>query len=272
VDAAFEEARRLDQKLSNYRPDSEWSLVNRQAAGRAVTVSPELFALLEACLSYSRRSEGAFDISVGPLMKVWGFYKGSGKMPHRAEIRSVLSRVGYQHVILDPAHRTVHFDREGVELDPGGIGKGYAVDRMLEALQENGIRSAFLTAGGSSMYALGTPPEEPGWRVKIRDPKDAAKAAAEVILKDESMSTSGSYEKFFRAEGRVWSHIMDPRTGFPAQGMYSVSVIAPKTIDSEAWTKPYYVQGRRWAAEHKPKQFRVFLCEDKGEARCAWLP
>jgi thiamine biosynthesis lipoprotein len=271
ADAALEEARRLDHKLSNYREESEWSTVNRFAAERDVTVSPELFNLLAACLDYSRQSEGAFDITVGPLMKVWGFYRGSGRLPHRAEIRGAMSRIGYQHLALNATARTVRFLRPGMEIDPGGIGKGYAVGRMAEILKEQGIRSAFITAGGSSMVAIGAPPGEPGWRVKIRDPKDSRKTVAEVILKDEAMSTSGSYEKFFRAEGHIYSHIMDPRTGFPAQGMYSASVIAPKAIDSEAWTKPYYILGRSWAAGHALKEFRVFLCEDKGEGACAWL-
>jgi FAD:protein FMN transferase len=272
VELAFDEVRRLDQLLSNYRPASEWSKVNRYAAERPVTVSRELFDLLAACLRYSEASEGAFDITVGPLMKVWGFYKGSGRFPHRAEIKGALARVGYRNIQLDGDGLTVRFRNPGVEMDPGGIGKGYAVDRMVEILKENGIESALITAGSSSIYALGAPETDPrGWRIVIRDPKDAGKIAAEVILKNESMSTSGNYEKFFRVRNRMYSHIMDPRTGYPAQGMVSVSVIAPKTLDSEAWTKPYYINGRSWAASHKLKGSRVFLCEDRSDVACAWL-
>jgi thiamine biosynthesis lipoprotein len=238
-------------------------------------VSVELFQLLSACVEYSRQSEGAFDISVGPLMKVWGFYKGSGHLPHRAEVRGSLTKVGYRNILLDAVNRTVRFARPGVELDPGGIGKGYAVDRMVDVLRRDGIASALVSASGSSIYALGSPPGEAGWKVRIRDPKNEAKTVTEVTLKDESMSTSGSYEKFFRAEGRIYSHIMDPRTGFPADGMLSASVIAPRTLDSEAWTKPFFINGRVWAAKHKPKGFRVFLCPDTSEAgtgqSCAWL-
>ena len=120
---------------------------------------------------------------------------------------------------------------------------------------------------------MGAPPTEPkGWRVNIRDPRNAHRTAAEVFLKDMSMSTSGSYEKFFRAEGRIYAHIMDPRTGYPAQESLSVSVIAPRTIDSEAWAKPYFVNGRQWAARRKPEEFRVFFCEDRTEQPCGWLP
>src|SRR3954470_7522354 len=109
ADAAFDEVRRLDELLSNYRSESEWSEVNRHAAERPVRVSPELFRLLSACVQYSRQSDGAFDISVGPLMKVWGFYKGSGHLPHRAEVRGVLSRVGYRNILLDATENTVRF-------------------------------------------------------------------------------------------------------------------------------------------------------------------
>jgi thiamine biosynthesis lipoprotein len=158
-----------------------------------------------------------------------------------------------------------------MELDPGGVGKGYAVDRIVAVLKENGLNSALVTAGGSSIYALGAPPGEQGWKVKIRNPKNPRETLDEMTLRDLSMSTSGNYEKFFRAAGKLYSHIMDPRTGYPAQGMLSVSVIAPKTLDSEVWAKPFYILGREWAARNKPKGFRVFLCEDKAGMACAWL-
>ena len=268
---AFEEVRRLEQLLSNYRPESEWSEVNRFAADRPVRVSEELFQLLAACMDYSRRSEGTFDITVGPLMRLWGFYKGTGRLPHRAEVREVIARIGYKNVILDRPSLSVRFRRKGIEMDPGGIGKGYAVDRMVEVLKANGIYTALITAGGSSIYAMGAPPDEQGWRVKIRNPKNHAQSVQEVVLKNQSMSTSGNDEKFFWAQGHIYSHIMDPRTGFPAQGTLAVSVIAPRTIDSEAWTKPYFVHGRQWTAKNKPKDFRVYYCEDRSDLACAWL-
>ena len=272
ADAAMDEARRLDDLLSNYKPESEWSQVNRHAAEKPMRISPELFQLLSACLEYSRESEGAFDISVGPLMKVWGFYKGTGHLPHRAEVAAALTKTGYGHVHLDPKAQTVWFDKPGVELDPGGIGKGYAVDRMVDVLRKKGIQIALVAGSGSSIYGMGAPPSEPrGWAIDIKNPWDQSKTAAEVFLKNESMSTSGSYEKFFRAEGKTYAHIMDPRTGYPAQGSVSVSVISPLTIDSEAWAKPYFVNGRQWAARHKPKDFRVFFCEDRTDQPCAWL-
>jgi thiamine biosynthesis lipoprotein len=272
ADAALEEAKRLDDLLSNYKPDSEWSRINQRAAQGPVQISPEMFQLLSACVEYSRESEGAFDISVGPLMKVWGFYKGTGHLPHAAEVAAALAKVGYRHLTLDAASRTVRFDRAGVELDPGGIGKGYAVDRMADILKRKGIGIALVAGSGSSIYGMGAPPSSPrGWPVDIRDPRDRAKTVATAYLKDMSMSTSGSYEKFFRAEGKTYAHIMDPRTGYPARGTAAVSVVTPRTIDSEAWAKPYFINGKRWTAQHKPKDFRVYFCEDRGDQPCAWL-
>ena len=273
ADAAFDEVSRLDAMLSNYRASSEWSQVNRHAAEAPVKVSPELFQLLSACVEYSRESEGAFDISVGPLMKLWGFYKGFGRRPQPAEVTEAIGKIGYRHIQLDAAASTVSFDRAGVELDPGGIGKGYAVDRMVDVLRRRGFRIALVAASDSSIYGMGAPPDEPrGWRVNIKDPRNGRRTAAEVYLKDMSLSTSGTSEKFFRAEGKVYAHIMDPRTGYPAQGTLAVSIMSPRTIDSEAWAKPYFINGRQWTEKHKPADFRVFFCEDKAEQPCAWLP
>ncbi len=287
-EAAFDEARRIDLLLSNYKPESEWSKVNREADSHPVPVSKELFDLLAACVNYSRASEGTFDITVGPLMKVWGFYKGSGHLPKPGEVTQAMEQTGYGNIVLDAEKQTVFFTKKGLNLDPGGVGKGYAVDRMVDILKKDGIRAALVSGGGSSIYCLGNPPDEPaGWRIEIKDPHDELKSVAEVVLKDESLSTSGSYEKFFMAEGRIFSHIMDPRTGYPAQGTLSVSVIAPRTLDSEVWAKPYFILGPQWTAAHKPREFRVFYCtadggeesapegarkrKDKVEQPCAWL-
>ena len=272
ADGALEEATRIDKILSNYQPDSELSRVNERAAAGPVKISLELFDLLTACVAYSHASEGAFDITVGPLMKVWGFYKDSGHLPHRSEVTATLDRIGYRNIELDPTSHTVHFMHHGISLDPGGVGKGYAVDKMVGVLKENGITCALISAGGSSIYGIGAPPDDPrGWYVRIRNPKDEKKTAAEVYLRDKSLSTSGNYEKFFWAEGKLYSHIMDPRTGFPAEGMLSVSVMSPKTLDSEVWAKPYYILGRDWTRSHKPRDFEVLLCEDKAGATCAWV-
>ncbi len=272
IDAAFDEARRLDELLSNYKPTSEWSRINREAAAHPVAASPELFRLLSDCLDYGRASEGTFDITVGPLMRAWGFFGGSHHVPSSGELAAARELVGYQHIQLNSRDRTVHFDRPGVEIDPGGVGKGYAVDRMVEILRARGFRSALVAASGSSIYGMGNPPNEPrGWPINIADPWDQRNNAAQVFLKDMSLSTSGAYEKSFRVAGHRYSHIMDPRTGIPAETAVQVTVLAPRSFDSEVWAKPYFIRGRPWTAAHKPNSWRVLYCENTPGAACAWL-
>jgi thiamine biosynthesis lipoprotein len=253
LDAAFDEVDRLDRMMSHYKTDSPLSRINREAAGRAVEVEPELFDFLTECLRYSRESDGAFDITVGPLMKAWGFFRGEGRLPTEAELSAVRSRIGYQHVVLNPKERTTFFDRAGVELDLGGIAKGYAVDRAIAVLKRHGITRALVSAGGSTIYALGSPPNSQGWEVKIQDPLDQKKIAATVRLKDQSLSVSGSYEKFFEVDGVRYSHVMDPRTGRPVQGILSVAVITDTGTAGDALDNVFYVMGVERIREYLKK-------------------
>ena len=159
-----------------------------------------------------------------------------------------------------------------MEVNLGGIGKGYAVDRIAHILRQRGFDAALIMGSGSSIYGLGAPPGEvDGWPVDIRDPRHPRKVATTVFLKNMSVSTSGSYEKSFWAAGRTYSHMLDPRTGYPAQGVLSVSVVALEALDSEAWTKPCFVLGREWAVRQMPEGFRIFYCEDRPDAACEWL-
>lgn len=271
VRAAFDEARRIDGFLSNYKQNSELSRMNLDAAGGPVIVSQEMADLLSRCLEYSRASEGAFDVTVGALMKVWRFYRGTGALPDAWQLAAARRKVGFRYIELDRRNATVRFLKNGIELDPGGIGKGYAVDRMADILGKAGVSAAFISAAGSSMYAIGAPPDEPdGWPVQIRNPQNPTATLEDIRLRDQSFSTSGAYEKFFKADGRIYSHIMDPRTGMPARGVVSVSVLAPSTLDSEAWTKAFFVNGRDWSVKNSPEGFRVFLCPEG--RTCGWLP
>jgi thiamine biosynthesis lipoprotein len=272
IDAAFAEVHRLDALLSNYLPASEWSRINREAAAHPVTVSPELFRILSQCINYSRASDGAFDLTVGPLMRAWGFFGGERRVPSPDQLRDALELVGYRHLQLNSRKRAVRFDRPGVEIDPGGVGKGYAVDRMVEILRARGFRNALVAASGSTIFGLGNPPEDSrGWPVSIADPWDHRKNAAQLFLKNMSLSTSGSYEKSFRIGGRRYSHIMDPRRGAPAGTAVQVTVLAPRALDSEVWAKPYFIQGSAWTAAHKPKSWRVLFCENIPAAACSWV-
>lgn len=266
ADLALEEARKADRLLSDYIDDSELSRVNREAGNGPVAVSTEFFDLLARCLDYGRLSEGAFDPTVGRLMRTWGFYKGKGALPNRLSIWWALRSVGYQHLSLDAGKRTVSFEVGGLLLDPGGFGKGYAVERMVDLLRKQGVEAAMVSGGSSTLYGIGAPPDEPqGWRADIRDPKDRERVVETVYLRDGSLSTSGSYEKFFTVDDVVYSHIMDPRTGMPAKGTLAVSVLAPSAFDTEVWSTALFVNGK----EKAPKGLRAFFCAE-GEP-CAWL-
>ena len=269
VYSAFDEARRLDRMLSNYREDSELSRINRTAGGRDVKTSAEMAEFLNRCLAYSRETEGAFDITVGRLMETWGFFKGSGELPSERAINRALEQVGYRQMQL--SGRTVRFLRPGLQLDPGGVGKGYAAERMAAVMRKYGLQSAMIGAGDSTLYAIGAPPDEPrGWKAEIRSPDNVDNVIETIYLRDESLSTSGSYEKFFTADGVRYSHIMDPRTGRPARGTASVSVRAKSALDSEVWTTALFVLGKDWAERNAPAAPAVFYCEDG--SGCSWLP
>jgi len=254
AEAAFEEIDRLDRQLSNYSETSELTQINRQAARAEVIVEPELFDLLKLSCDYTRATGGAFDITVGPLMKAWGFFKGQGRVPRKQELTSVLAHVGAQHVLLNEQTHTIRFDREGVELDLGGIAKGYAVDRATEILRESGVTAALITSGTSSINAIGAPPDQTGWRLEVRDPLDPSRSATSLELKDQSASTSGCYEKVFRVGGKTYCHIMDPRTGYPVGEMLSATVITQRGVDAEVFTKVLMVMGVKGAKEYLKKR------------------
>jgi thiamine biosynthesis lipoprotein len=241
--AALDEIDRVDRLMSHYRSDSPLSRLNREAAGGPVVMEPELLDFLAECLRWSRESEGAFDVTVGPLMKAWGFFRADGRVPAEDELRRVLDVVGHRHVVLDREAGTVRFDRPGVELDLGGIGKGYAVDRVVDVLRRRGVSSALVNLGGSSVYGLGSPPGKESWEIGIQDPTRPDKVALTVPLRDRALSVAGGEERFFERDGVTYSHIMDPRTGRPVQGVLSVAVLSESATDGDALDDVLFVEG-----------------------------
>lgn len=248
INEVFEEIDRLEQQMSKFRYDSEISHINRNAARRRIMVEPKLFGLIQYALRVSTETSGAFDVTIGPLMKSWGFFRHQGRVPGDAEVAQVLKSTGHAHVKTDAAARTVWFDREQVELDLGAIAKGYAIDRAVDILRGYGVASALVSSGMSSIYALGSPPGGRGWEIKLRDPFDAAKAADTILLKNCSISTSGNYVRFFKLDGKTYSHIINPATGWPAEGMLSTAVASVNATESEALSTAFYVLGPERAA------------------------
>ena len=250
LEDALDEVDRIDRLMSHYKADSPLSRVNREAAQHPVAVAPELFDFIAEAMRYQRDSGGAFDVTVGPLMKVWGFFGGDGRLPTRAERAAARRLVGGSHVILDPASRTIAFDEPGVELDLGGIAKGYAVDRVVALLKGRQIAAALVSSGGSTIYALGAPPGRDGWTISLQDPLDARKLAMTFELKDRAVSVAGRSEKSFQAGGVTYSHIMDPRTGMPAQGVLSVAVLARSGTEGDALDDAFFVLGPEHSREY----------------------
>jgi len=242
-EAAFEEIERLDETLSNYRCSSEISRINRLASSSAVTVDPEVFALLRRSLEFSRRSDGAFDVTVGQLMRSWGFFRGQLRYPTDEELCSSRKNVGWEKIHLDPATRTVRFAAPQLELDLGAIGKGYAVDRVVKVLLQTGVDRALVDAGSSTVHALNAPPGKNGWIVRVPKPGDRSETISTVTLCNESLSTSGSYEKFFELGGKRYGHVMDPRSGRPVQGVLQTCLIAADSTTTDALSNAMFVLG-----------------------------
>jgi len=240
---ALDEIERLEARLSHYRPDSEICGINARAAAEPVLVEPSLLGLLWTALSLSEITGGAFDPTMGALIRCWGFFRGTGRLPEPEEIEEARARAGRGLLRIDPDARTVRFLREGVQLHLGGFGKGYAIDRVAEILRELRVEAALVHGGGSTIYGLGAPPGEDAWLVGVRDPRKAGRRLGVVRLRDRAFSTSGDYEQFFEAEGRRYSHILDPRTGYPAQGTWSAAVLAESATATDALSTAAFVLG-----------------------------
>jgi thiamine biosynthesis lipoprotein len=228
--AALDEVVRLDGIMSNYKSESELSRLNRNAHLQPVRVSHELYDIIEQSLYYSRISDGQFDISVGPVVDLWKKALAGGSLPTTAEQGAALRCVGYQKIELLPPDR-IEFHSDCVRLDLGAIGKGYAVDRVVELLKERGIDRAYVDAGGSTIYALGPPPGANAWSVQLRDP--SGKLAPRIMLMNNSVSTSEQSAPSV-LQGDSPGHIVLPNTGKPLQTRYAVSIAAPSATASDA--------------------------------------
>lgn len=242
--AALDAMERADELLSNYKTGSELSAMNRGAARTPFHASSELFDFVSQCARYHRATDRAFDPTVGPLVRAWGFLTTHPAKPSDAAIADAKARSGFDQVTLDSGARTIAYRTGGVEIDPGGIGKGYAVDRAVEVLRGRGIRSALVSAGGSTLVAIGAPPGRPGWTIAVKNPDDAAKPLALVSLRDTSLSTSGVSERAVYAGGHRYAHVFDPRTGDPVEHMCQATVVAPTGTASDALTKAAFVLTR----------------------------
>jgi len=244
---AFDLIDLLEAQLTVYRDTSEVSQLNRTAFAGPQLVESGLFALLVRAKQLHSETGGAFDVTSGPLSKLWGFYRREGSIPAPAALAEVMTRVGSQFLDLDAGERTVRFAREGMELNLGSIGKGYALDRCDELMRAAGIDDFLWHGGQSSVWARGSSSSNqfgtPGWSVGVRHPLGSDRRLAEIRLCNRALATSGSSQQYFRHQGRRYGHILDPRTGWPAEGVLSATVLAPTAAEADALSTAFYVMG-----------------------------
>lgn len=256
ADEALHEIERLHAQLSFYSPTSEISFINCRASRQPVQVEPRLFALLKSAQRLHQETGGAFDITVAPLIRCWGFVGGTGNLPSDEQIAEARAQVGMGHVILDERRFTVRFDRPGMMIDLGSIGKGYALEAAAEILLEAGIERALLHGGTSTVYAIGSPPEADAWKIAIESPpprkakielpespEPTGRPLAVVELADTSLSVSGVHGKCFRVGETVYGHVLDPRTGRPAQGALLAAVVLPSAAETDALSTALLLAG-----------------------------
>jgi len=248
---ALEVVPHIESWLSSYQPNSELSQLNTVSNGTPVEVSRELFVLLQTAKELHESTSGAFDMASGAQIQLWRRCRLEDRIPTDDEIQDALTASGMSNVVLSPESTEVSFSTRGLSLDPGAIGKGYALDQTVEAVRnaENGPTNYLLHGGRSSVIAHGEHNDLPGWPIGIGNPLLTNRRLGTVILRNQAMSTSGSNIQFFRCQGRRFGHILDPRTGWPVEGMLSVTVLADSAAVADAVSTAFFVLGVEKAVE-----------------------
>jgi thiamine biosynthesis lipoprotein len=245
IEVVLAEMRRIDEAMSTYKPTSEVSKVNAEAAQHPVKITKELFDLLTQAVEFSRITEGAFDITYASVGYLYDFRQH--QKPSEQQIEAALPGVNYRHLLLDAKQHTIKFSQPGVRIDLGGIAKGYSVDRCIALLQARGIKHALVTAGGDSRI-IGDRFGKP-WVVGIRHPDDKNKVIAKIPLVDTAISTSGDYERYFDEDGVRYHHIIDPKTGHSASKVRSATILASTATRTDGLSKTAFVLGPEKAME-----------------------
>lgn len=235
---AFEALRKVDALMSTYKEDSEISILNREGKAQ---VSEETLEVIEDAIKFSNLTDGAFDITCRPLINLWKRAKKEEKVPTEEEIEEAISLVDYQRIILEA--NQIRLEKKGMQIDLGGIAKGYAVDKAIEALKKNGIKRALVNAGGD-LYALGTDRQGEKWQIGVQDPREEDKIIDIIKVKDKAVATSGDYRRYFTLEGKRFSHIVNPKTGLTVQDVpMSVTIIGPDATTTDALSTGVFVLG-----------------------------
>lgn len=262
----------LEAQLTIYRDDSEVSRLNASAHLGPVRVESGLYALLERAVELGRATDGAYDVTSGALSEAWGFVRGPKRVPDPATLASARDRTGFTHLSLNPELKSVAFDRAGLAINLGSIGKGYAIDRAADLIRAHWWPAPALIHGGqSSVYALGSPPGQLGgrWEVALRNPFDSGTPLGTIRLRSRAIGTSGAAFQRFEAGGRTYGHILDPRTGEPpVSTIASVTVLAPTAAEADALSTAFYLLGPERAAHYigsHPQVGAIFVEEPRND-------
>ena len=253
---AFDAIDRLESRISTWRPGSHASRINYEGAKKPVGVSMDILGLVESSIAYTKDTDGAFDITVGPLVELWRTCKKETRLPTDTELSAARSVVGSDKLTVLHDDHSVGFSKEGMRLDFGGIAKGLAVDEAASVLRNYGVTCALLDGGSSSLLAMGAPPGKPGWIVQLQHPYNES-TLEEASIKDEAVSTSGYLHDHFEVDGKKYGHIIDPRTGMPTQGVIYAMVIGPSGTLTEALSKGFFINGADWAKRYCEKHPKV---------------
>lgn len=240
---AIEEITRIEKLISSWDANSQTSLINRNAGIQPVKVELELFQLIERAIRISRLTDGAFDISYASMDKVWKFDGSVTELPSKETINNSITKVGFQNIILDKEKQTVFLKLEGMKIGFGAIGKGYAADKAKDLLLSKGVSSGIVNASGD-MNTWGKQPNGKEWKIALTNPLDKNKVFALLPVSDAAVVTSGNYEKYITINGKRYTHIIDPRTGYPSTGIISVTVFAPKAELADALATSVFVMGK----------------------------
>ncbi len=271
ADKAFEAIDAIEARISTWRETSETSRINASAAREPVPVSGPMFQLLEKAKELHAWTDGAFDVTVGPYLELWGFYKKSGHLPTTEELAQAGTRVGLDKVTLDEDAETVRFAKAGMRLDFGGIGKGLGLERAANVLRAEGVTCAVLHSGTSTVETIGRPPDAAGWTVRIRGSYNEEDGYIhEVAINDESLSTSSASENFLELGGTKYGHVLAPRTGWPVPDMVSATAIGPSGMLTDGLSTAFFVMGvkkvRAFCAAHPAYRAVLVVRETEKDA------
>lgn len=264
-DLAITEVRRIENLISDWIPTSQISKVNHNAGISPIKVDKEVYDLVDRATKISKLTSGAFDISYASMDRIWKFDGSMKEMPTPEEIRKSVEKVGYQNIILNPKDTTIFLKNKGMKLGLGGIGQGYIADKIKVLLQEKGCSSGLVNVSGD-INTWGKQPDGQSWTVGIVNPMNKNKVFATFPLDDSAVETSGSYEKYVTFNGKRYSHIIDPRTGYPATGIVSVSVFAKQTEIADALATGIFVMGVEVGLDlvNQLKGIGCIIVDDKG--------